>query len=207
MTEEKIISVTLENDNVIKTVKEVYEPRYTGTCTYDQAECEAVVEDLKENCKIWTTKHSREGFDSLDTGEDWEPEGNSVVEDIASFQKYLDDTYGKDKYEAFALGAYVHSDVSFAFNKGEDTRCRWDSGTCGFIGIDKSVYNFEHLDKLVEDLSDAWNGYITMYEVYDNYDDVQVDCIWSTESYDTIDEWKAEMAKKYGVGQFDEHFD
>ena len=199
---EKIISVTLENNNVIKTVKEVYEPRYTGTCICDQSECEHVVEDLKENCKIWAMKSSREGFDSLDTGEDWEPEGNSVTEDIASFQEYLDNTYGKDKYEAFALGAYVHSAVSFAFNKGEDTRCRWDSGTCGFIGIDKSVYNFEHLDKLAEDLSDAWNGYISVYEVYDNYDEVQVDAIWSTDSPEEISKWKAEMKEKYGVEEF-----
>lgn len=203
---EKIISVTLENDNTIKTVKEVYEPRYIGTASSDQIECEHVVEDLKENCKIWAMKSSREGFNSLDTGEDWEPEGNSVTEDIASFQKYLDETYGKDKYEAFALGAYVHSAVSFAFNKGEDTRCRWDSGTCGFIGIDKSVYNFEHLDKLAENLSDAWNGYITMYEVYDNYEDAQVDAIWSTDDYETVQKWKAEMKEKYGIEEFVENY-
>jgi len=199
---EKIISVTLENDNTIKTVKETYEPRYTGTCIYDQLECERVVEDLKEHCKIWTVKSSREGFEHLDTKEDWEPDGNSVTEDIESFQKYLDETYGKDKYEAFALGAYVHSDVSFAFNKGEDTRCQWDSGTVGFIGIDKTEYNFDYLNQFAQDLSDAWNGYICVYEVYDNYDEVQVDAIWSTDSLEEISKWKAEMKEKYGVEEF-----
>ena len=111
----------LDNGMVEETiVKET--PRYEGICNYSQAECEMIAEVFKETNKVWTMKHNREGFDSLDTKEDWEPEGNSVCEDIESFQKYLDETYGKDKYEAYALGAYIHSAVSFAFNKGEDNR-------------------------------------------------------------------------------------
>ena len=105
----------LDNGMVEETiVKET--PRYEGICNYSQAECEMIAEDFKNLNKVWTMKHNREGFDSLDTKEDWEPEGNSVCEDIESFQKYLDETYGKDKYEAYALGAYIHGTVSFAFN-------------------------------------------------------------------------------------------
>ena len=201
-TTEKIVSVTLEDDNTVKTVKEIYEPRYVGREYYDQIECETVVDEFTANNKIWAMKSSREGFDSLDTKEDWEPTGNSVVEDIESFQKYLDDTYGKDKYEAYALGAYVHGSVSFALNKGEDTRCRWDSGTCGFVGINKETYLLDHLNELVSDLSDAWNGYISVYEVYDNYEDEVVDTCWSTDTMESISKWKEEMKEKYGVTDF-----
>lgn len=199
---EKIISVSLEDDNTVKTVKEIYEPRYEGREYYSQAECELIFEDFKEHNKIWTAKHSREGFDSLDTGEDWEPEAGKVVEDMESFQKYLDDTYGKDKYEAYALGAYVHSGVSFAFNKGEDTRCRWDSGTAGFVGINKEMYMGVDLNDLASQLSDAWNGAISVLEVWDNYEDDVADEILSTESIATINDWKERMKAAYGVTEY-----
>lgn len=182
------------------TVKEI--PRYEGICNYSQAECELIVEDFKNMNKIWTMKHSREGFDSLDTGEDWEPEAGKVVEDMESFQKYLDDTYGKDKYEAYALGAYVHSGVSFAFNKGEDTRCRWDSGTAGFVGINKKMYMGVDLNDLASQLSDAWNGAISVLEVWDNYEDDVADEILSTEPISTINDWKERMKTTYGVTEY-----
>lgn len=199
-TREKILEVTLENDNVIKTVKEVYEDRYEGRCEYSQCACECIVDDFKEQNKVWTTKKSREGFDCLDTKEDWEPEGNSVVEDIESFQKYLDDTYGKDKYEAYALGAYIHSAVSFAFNKGEDTRCKWDSGTIGFVGINKELC--VDLSRYASELSDAWNGYIEVLSVYDNYEEDWVDEIYSTEATSVINDWKERMKAAYGVTEY-----
>ena len=199
MKHEKIISVCLEDDNTVKTVKEVYEDRYEGQIEYDQCECEFVVDDFKEQNKVWC-KNSREGFENLNTGENWEPEYQSVESDIESFQKYLDDTYGKDKYEAYALGAYIHSAVSFAFNKGEDTRCRWDSGTVGFVGINKEL-NVD-LNSYASNLSDAWNGSIEVLSVYDNYDGDQVDSIWSTESQEAINKWKDEMKEKYGVSEY-----
>lgn len=201
---EKIISVSLENDNTVKTVKEIYEPRYEGREYYSQAECELIFEDFKEHNKIWTAKHSREGFDSLDTKENWEPEAGKVVEDMESFQKYLDDTYGKDKYEAYALGAYVHGSVSFAFNKGEDTRCKWDSGTCGFVGINKEMYNGVDLNDLASQLSDAWNGAVSVLEVWDNYEDDVADEILSTEPMSVINDWKERMKAAYGVTEYKE---
>lgn len=193
----------LDNGMVEETiVKET--PRYEGICNYSQAECEMIAEDFKEINKVWTIKHNREGFDSLDTKEDWEPEGNSVYEDIESFQKYLDETYGKDKYEAYALGAYIHSAVSFAFNKGEDNRCRWDSGTCGFVGINKEL-NVD-LNQYASQLSDAWNGWVYVLEIWDNLNDEVVDEILSTESCKAISEWKDKMKEQYGVTEYKEQY-
>ena len=199
---EKIISVSLEDDNTVKTVKEIYEPRYEGICNYSQCECELIAEDFKNMNKVWITKHNREGFDSLDTGEDWQPEGVSVCADVESFQKYLDETYGKGKYEAYALGVYVHSAVSFAFNKGEDNRCRWDSGTCGFVGITKQL-NID-LNEYASRLSDAWNGYVHIFQVWDNLEDEVVDEIVSIESTKSINEWKDKMKEKYGIEKYEE---
>ena len=193
----------LDNGMVEETiVKEI--PRYEGICNYSQTECEMIAEDFKETNKVWTMKHNREGFDSLDTGEDWEPKGNSVCEDIESFQKYLDKTYGKDKYEAYALGAYIHSAVSFAFNKGEDNRCRWDSGTCGFVGINKEL-NVD-LNQYASQLSDAWNGWVYILEIWDNLNDEVVDEILSTESCKAISEWKDKMKEQYGITEYKEQY-
>ena len=193
----------LDNGMVEETiVKEI--PRYEGICNYSQAECEMIAEDFKNLNKVWTIKHNREGFDSLDTKEDWEPEGNSVCEDIESFQKYLDETYGEGKYEAYALGAYIHSAVSFAFNKGEDNRCHWDSGTCGFVGINKEL-NVD-LNQYASQLSDAWNGWVYVLEIWDNLNDEVVDEILSTESCKAISEWKDKMKEQYGVTEYKEQY-
>lgn len=192
----------LENGNVqVTTVKEI--PRYEGFCEYDQPACECVSEDFVEQNKVWITSREREGFKGVfDTGEDWEPECNSVEDDIASFQKYLDETYGKDKYEAYALGAYIHSTVSFAFNKGEDNRCRWDSGTVGFVGLSKECnYN---PSVLASQLSDAWNGWITRTFVYDNLEDEIVDEISSLDTDEDIKQWKEKMKEQYGVENYKE---
>lgn len=191
--------ILLDNGMVQETiVKEI--PRYEGICNYSQAECEMIVEDFKEINKVWTTKRSHEGFDSLDTKEDWEPEGESLQADLESFQKYLDEEYGKDKYEAYALGAYIHGAVSFAFNKGEDNRCRWDSGTCGFVGISKELK--VDLNLYASELSDAWNGWVHALGVWDNLNDEVVDEILSTESCKVINEWKDKMKEKYGVTEY-----
>lgn len=188
----------LENGNVQQIItKEL--PRYEGYETYSQTECDFVVEDFKENCKIWTTKHSREGFEILDTKENWEPEGETLSEDLDSYQKYLDDTYGAGKYEAYTIGAYIHSAVSFAFGKSEDRRCPWDSGTIGFIGI---PVEWKELGKQAQILSDAWNGWISILEVVDNLTEEVVDEIYSTEDWNTIQKWKENVKEKFGVTEF-----
>lgn len=202
MRTEKIVSVELENDNVIKTIKEIYEPRYEGFIEYDECECDFVKDDFKEHNKVWC-KNISEGFELLDTGESWEPKCCSVEDDIESFQKYLDDTYGKDKYEAYALGAYVHGAVSFSFNKGEDTRCRWDSGTCGFVGINKE-FDVD-LNHYASTLSDAWNGSIERMYVYDNYEEEEIDSITSLSSQKEIQEWQDKIKEKYGVENYEDN--
>lgn len=194
--EKKLLDNGMVEETIVKTM-----PRYKGIRFYSQAVCEMIAEDFKEMNKVWTMKHSREGFSSLDTGEGWEPEGNSVYEDIESFQKYLDETYGKDKYEAYALGAYIHSAVSFAFNKGEDNRCRWDSGTCGFVGINKELK--VDLNQYASQLSDAWNGWVEEISVWDSLNDEIVDSILSTEPCKAITEWKNRMKEEYGIEHYE----
>ena len=173
--------------------------RYKGGWEYDECEVDFVIDDFKENNKAWICQN-REGFEKLATGENWEPETGNVEKDLESFQNYLDETYGKDKYEAYALGAYVHGSVSFAFNKGDDTRCRWDSGTCGFVGISKELK--VDLSRYASNLSDAWNGSIERLYVYDNLDDDFVDEITSLASQEDINEWKAQMKEKYGIDDY-----
>lgn len=193
--------ILLDNGMVQETiVKEI--PRYEGICNYSQTECEMIVEDFKEINKVWTTKRSHEGFETLDTKENWEPEGESLHADLESFQKYLDEEYGKDKYEAFTLGAYIHGTVSFAFNKSEDTRCHWDSGTIGFVGVPTDGTYKEHLNHIASELSDAWNGWVHVLGVWDNLNDEVVDEILSTESCKVINEWKDKMKEKYGVTDY-----
>ena len=89
---------TLLENGKVQVVTTTELDRYEGRMYYSQAECELVTDDFKEQNKVWTTKNSREGFECLDTKEDWEPEGESLQADMESFQKYLDETYGKDKY-------------------------------------------------------------------------------------------------------------
>jgi hypothetical protein len=185
---------TLLDNNMVKVIVEQDIPRYRAQAHYASF-CDSVVQDFKDNCKIWAFR-SREGFDHLNTGEDWEPSRESVVKDIELFQQYLDKTYGTGKYEAYALGAYIHSDVSFAFNKGEDTRCRWDSGTCGFIGVPKEGW-YNDLNKAASDLSDAWNGYIISYSVFDEYTH---ECIDFNDSLsDDIKDWMKQTEQEYNI--------
>ena len=101
MTVEKKL---LENGKVeVKTTTE--QDRYVGYCEYDEAETEIVVEDFKENNKVWIGKN-REGFEKLATDESWEPECKSVESDIELFQKYLDETY-LDRINSKFSGAEV----------------------------------------------------------------------------------------------------
>lgn len=190
----------LDNGNV--QVTEVTEiPRYVGYEEYDEGTCECVTEDFVEQNKVWITNSEREGFRGvLDTGEDWEPNGKSVEDDIESFQKYLDKEYGEGKYEAFALGAYIHSNVSFSITKGPDNRCRWDSGTIGFVGLSKEC-NYD-TNVLASQLSDAWNGWIERIYVWDNYDEDVVDEVSSLDTTEEINAFKDRMKEQYGVTEF-----
>lgn len=172
-------------------------PRYEATAHY-ASYCDSIIADMKEAHKIWTTKHNREGFESLNTDEDWEPEGNSFQDDLASFQQYLDKTYGAGQYEAYGLGAYVHGAVSFSISKGPDCRCRWDSGTIGFIGMNKTInMDVADINKAARILSDAWNGWVVSFGVYDNLTQDWVDFCDSID--DNLEDWKKSTAEEYHI--------
>lgn len=191
---------TLLDNGKVQVITTTEIDRYQGFEEYDEATCDMVREDFMEQNKVWITKHNREGFDCLDTGENWEPEGKSVEDNVESYQKYLDEEYGEGKYEAFALGAYIHGAVSFAFNKGEDNRCRWDSGTVGFVGLNKECqYN---TTLLASQLSDGWNGCIERIYVWDNYEEDVVDEVSSLDTDEDIRAFKERMKKEYNVTEY-----
>lgn len=68
-------------------------------------------------------------------------------DDLAGFQSAIG-----DEYEAFVLGAYIHSETSFSISKTGDHRCRFDSCNLGFIGVPKGT----NPDKIAEELTAAW---------------------------------------------------
>lgn len=87
-----------------------------------------------------------------------------VVEeyDIPRYEMAIEDNeFGEGKYEAFVLGAYIHSGTSFSISKTGDHRCRFDSCNLGFIGVPKSM----NVDEIAEELTAAWEG---EYKGYDN---------------------------------------
>ena len=194
----------------ITTIEE--KDRYVGKVIYSQVNVDCELDDFKSNNKCWTTKRSREGFECLDTGENWEPQRDNILEDLTHFQIYLDKTYGKGEYEAFTLGAYVHSSVSFSISKSEDNRCHWDSGNIGFIGIPKHSVDFWKnrggIHEYAELLTSAWNGTLGEICVYDNYNEDIVDSCWTSDTCAEIEQWKAQMKKEYGVTDYTEenHF-
>ena len=186
-------------------VTETYDlPRYRGRilsgCEY---ECEAVVSDIKEDCKIWTSQRSDY---SILTNVELDPNeifiGNSLSEDLEYYQKYLDRTFGKGEYEAFVLGAYIHSTTSFSVNKCGNHVCRFDSSQLGFIGLrkdkSKAHYSAENPDEVAEQLTAAWNGEYSEYEVIDNLTDDTVDCL-VTADYKEYQDWCVKAKEKYNV--------
>lgn len=205
------VTKSLLDNGKIQVVKTEEIERYEGRIFYSQSNVDFAIEDFKTNNKCWAIGNSREGFDVLDTGENWEPGSHSVAEDITHFQLYLDKTYGVGRYEAFALGAYIHSGVSFSISKGADTRDKWDSGTIGFIGIPKESIEYYKqqglgINHYASFLSDAWNGCLGEMIVWDNYNEDVVDSIWTTDPIKTINEWKERMKEEYGVENYKEEY-
>lgn len=169
-TEELQRTLTDEGNVNVVTVATV--PHYEGYIYASQGGCTMLVDSIKENYDIWCAR-SREGFEVLNTINDWEPEGESLQKDLESFQQYLDEKYGKDNLVAYALGAYIHSMVSFSISKSEDNRCRWDSGTCGFIGIPNNMV--DQTRQIAEYLTNGWNGEVYEYQIWDNLKNDMVD--------------------------------
>ena len=142
-------------------------------------EREMAIEDIKYCCKIWVGSYNYSNLTNV--------EGD--FDDLAGFQSAIG-----EEYEAFVLGAYIHSGTSFSISKTGDHRCRFDSGNLGFIGVPKGM----NPDKIAEELTAAWNGEYEGYEIYDNLTDDYVDSICDYD-YKNIEKWKEEARSKYNI--------
>ena len=185
----KVVHVTEEYD------LPRYEVRVRDDCS---DECEMAIQDIQNHCKIWVKSRNYSNLTNVELDDDEVFEGKSLAGDLASYQKFLDREFGKGKYEAFVLGAYIHSETSFSISKTGDHRCRFDSGTLGFIGVPKGT----NLAKIAEELTAAWNGEYQAYEIYDNLLDDYVDSICDYD-YNGLEEWKKSAKLKYDV-EFDD---
>lgn len=176
-----------------------YSARAFGGCDWV---CESTIDDLKSAAIIWVG--SREfssltnipcpsAVDDLLTGD--------LQKDLAAFQKFLNREYGRGKYEAFVLGAYVHGSADFSINKSGNRVCRWDSSQVGFIGLPRKKDDFYCADNaanVANELSAAWNGEYVESQVVDNLTDDIVDAI-TTADYIEEHEWRKQAEEKYGV--------
>jgi len=195
-----------KNPNVVK-VTETYDlPRYIPQIINDSFECEETVREIMECCKIYTSKV---GDYAILNNVDLDPNeiftGKTLEEDRKNFQKYLNKEFGKNKYEAFVLGAYIHSGTSFSVNKVGNHVCRWDSSQLGFIGLQKGiedVYSNKNPDKVAKALTAAWEGEFNRYEVIDTLNDETVEEL-TTCDYNEANKFSNEMKEKYNV-DFDE---
>ena len=102
------------------TVREVdrYTPRIDGLCVWI---CEDTVDEIKRECKIGVPRGEYSSLCNFDMDYDL------LTGDLETFQNELDEQFGSHKYEAFVLGAYIHSGTSFSVNKCGNRVCRFDS--------------------------------------------------------------------------------
>ena len=174
-------TITLKNENIVHVVEEYDIPRYEMRVRDDCSdECEMAIEDIEYCCKIWVKSRNYSNLTNVELDD---------FDDLAGFQSAIG-----EEYEAFILGAYIHSGTSFSISKTGDHRCRFDSGTLGFIGVPKGT----NLAKIAEELTAAWNGEYEGYEIYDNLTDDYIDSICDYD-YNSLKKWKEEAREKYGV--------
>ena len=189
-----------ENPDTIR-VSETYEiKRYEPHAYYSQSECDMTVDEIKDCCKIYVPRGDYSNLTTFEINYD-DLNGETLADDLAIFQNKLDEEFGKDEYEAFVLGAYIHSGTAFSVNKTGNHVCRFDSSQLGFIGLKKNVediYSAEHPDKVAEMLTAAWNGEFVEYIVYDNYNDEVVNSI-ITSDYNELNKWFNDVKTKYNV--------
>ena len=196
-----------ENPNKVKVV-EMYEvDRYEPRICNCQEECETTIEEIKECCKIYVPKGDYRNLTTFEINYD-DLTGQTLQEDLEIFQKKLDEEFGKDAYEAFVLGAYIHSGTAFSVNKTGNHVCRFDSSQLGFIGLRKGIddyYSAEHPDHVANMLTAAWEGQFNEYFVYDNltqdmtYDDQAEPENLVTADYKEARAFCNKMKEKYGV--------
>lgn len=202
--------VTLVDEKTIHVAEHYDCPRYRGYAYGNcQFECEEAVNTIKEDCKIWVKPTS--DFSVLITFniDRDQLNGNTLAEDLEIYQRLLDEEFGKDKYEAFVLGAYIHSGTSFSINKCGNQVCRFDSSQLGFIGLPKNEADAEYksnlannADKIAEVLTAAWNGEFVEYGVIDELSSDTIECLVTAE-YDEARDFRQKMLEKYEI-DFDE---
>lgn len=182
---------TMKNENIVHVVEEYDIPRYEMQVRDDCSdECDMVIEEIKDCCKIWVKSLYYSNLANVDLDEHEVFKGDA----LAGYQKFLDHEFGKGKYEAFVLGAYIHSGTSFSISKTGDHRCRFDSGILGFIGVPKGT----NVDEIAEELTAAWEGEYEGYDIYDNLTDEYIDSICDYD-YKNIKKWKEEARSKYNI--------
>ena len=169
-------------------ITETYElPRYTPRIYCADWECDFVVDNIKENCQIWTPCRDYRSLSNFEL--DDEELTGSLSKDLEIFESKVG-----ENYKCFVLGAYIHSGTSFSLTKGGDHRCRFDSSQLGFIAIPKDWNE----DEVASDLTAAWEGEFMEYQVIDELTGDCVDSITTADLYKDkkyIDEFES----KYGV--------
>lgn len=202
--------VTLLDEKTIHVVEQYDCPRYRGYAYGNcQFECEDVVNTIKEDCKIWVAPNS--DFSNLTTFniDSNQLTGKTLIEDLEIYQHLLDEEFGKDKYEAFVLGAYIHSGTFFSINKCGNQVCRFDSSQLGFIGLPKNEADAgcpsnlaSNAEKIAESLTAAWNGEFVEYGVIDELSSDTIEYL-VTADYDEARAFRNKILEKYGI-DFDE---
>lgn len=201
MKETRTLNETTGKVEIITTrTVDRYTPRIDGRCEWI---CEDTVENIKSDCKIYVPRgdYSHLSTMSMDYNE---LDGATLQDDLAIFQKELNRQFGVGKYEAFVLGAYIHSGTSFSVNKSGNRVCRWDSSQLGFIGLrrDKNhkthYYTADNPDLVADDLTNAWEGQFAEYQVYDELDEEIVDsCVMA--GFHVDQKWVEHAEKTYGI--------
>lgn len=190
--------------NVVKVTETYDEPRYSGYISGDCRDiCDDIIENIKEDCKIYVPKGNYKDLTSFEINYD-DLTGKTLEEDREIFQKKLDETFGKGEYEAFVLGAYIHSGTSFSVNKTGNHVCQWDSSQLGFIGLRtdeaKTDYGWSanHADDLARELTDCWEGNYYEYMIIDNLTNETVESEIMS-NYNLIQKFTKSALEKYNV--------
>ena len=185
---------------ITKNTIDRYTPRIDGRCDWI---CEDTVENIKSDCKIYVPRGDYRCLSTMEMDYN-ELDGATLQDDLAIFQKELNRQFGVGKYEAFVLGAYIHSGTSFSVNKSGNHVCRWDSSQLGFIGLrrDKNHkthhYTADRPDLVEEDLTNAWEGQFEEYQVYDELNEEIVDsCVMA--GFHVDQKWVENAEKTYGI--------
>ena len=161
---------------------------------------EDIIEGIKSECKIYVPRGEYSTLSNFEV--DYESLTGVLSDDLERFQKELDERFGKGEYEAFVLGAYIHSGTAFSVNKSGNRVCRFDSSQLGFIGLptksENKIYSADDPSRVADDLTHAWNGEYVEYQVYDELNEEIVDSAIFV-CYDVDSTWIETAKETYGV--------